>query len=80
MTSRSRRTFIKSAVAGAAATMVTAHSDVHAQSQNSDLTGLSLSAASQFVRSKKTSPVELTKACLGRIWQVGTPFGAIGKG
>jgi aspartyl-tRNA(Asn)/glutamyl-tRNA(Gln) amidotransferase subunit A len=47
--------------------MVTAHSDVHAQSQNSDLTGLSLSAASQFVRSKKTSPVELTKACLGRI-------------
>lgn len=35
--------------------------------QNSSLTSLTLSEASQLVRNKKVSPVELTQACLARI-------------
>ena len=37
------------------------------QTQNSNLTSLSLNEASQLVRTKKVSPVELTQACLARI-------------
>lgn len=37
------------------------------QAQNSNLTSLSLDEASQLVRNKKVSPVELTQACLARI-------------
>ena len=35
--------------------------------KSSDLTNLSLREASEFIRTKKVSPVELTKACLTRI-------------
>ena len=37
------------------------------KTQNTSLTALSLSEASQLVRKKQVSPVELTKACLERI-------------
>src|SRR5689334_2016802 len=37
------------------------------QGQNRDVTSLSLSAASELVRARKASPVELTRACLARI-------------
>ena len=37
------------------------------QAQNSNLTSLGLNEASQLVRNKKVSPVELTQACLARI-------------
>src|SRR6266568_1786596 len=72
---RSRRTFIKSALAGAASTLMAgidkpaAHAYTGAQQkgQGSDVTQLGLSEASQLVRSKKVSPVELTHECLSRI-------------
>ena len=37
------------------------------QAQNSNLTSRGLNEASQLVRNKKVSPVELTQACLARI-------------
>src|SRR5947209_8996057 len=72
---RSRRTFIKGALAGAAGTLMAgmdkqaAHADSGARQerQASDVSQLSLSEASQLVRSKKVSPVELTHECLNRI-------------
>jgi aspartyl-tRNA(Asn)/glutamyl-tRNA(Gln) amidotransferase subunit A len=57
----SRRSFLAAGV-GAAAWAVT---PAFAQSQ--DLTGLTLKKASVLLRSKGTSPVELTEACLKRI-------------
>src|SRR5438132_1847615 len=72
---RSRRTFIKSALAGAAGTLMAdidkhaAHAYAGAQEkrQGSNVSKLGLSEASQLVRSKKVSPVELTHECLNRI-------------
>jgi len=72
---RSRRTFIKSALAGAAGTLIAsidkhaAHAYTGAQEkrQTSNVSQLGLSEASQLVRSKKVSPVELTHECLNRI-------------
>src|SRR5438876_4035455 len=72
---RSRRTFIKSALTGAAGMLMAdidkhaAHAYVGTQQtrQGSNISQLSLSEASQLVRSKKVSPVELTYACLNRI-------------
>jgi aspartyl-tRNA(Asn)/glutamyl-tRNA(Gln) amidotransferase subunit A len=72
---RSRRTFIKSAIVGAAGTLMTdidkhaAHAYTGAQQkgQGSNVSQLGLSEASQLVRSKKVSPVELTRECLSRI-------------
>jgi aspartyl-tRNA(Asn)/glutamyl-tRNA(Gln) amidotransferase subunit A len=58
--SDSRRSFLAAGV-GAAAWAVT---PAFAQSQ--DLTGLTLKKASELLRSKGTSPVELTQACLKR--------------
>src|SRR5712691_11989589 len=71
---RSRRTFIKSVIAGTAGTLMTgidkhaAHAYTGAQQkgQGSNVQ-LGLSEASQLVRSKKVSPVELTRECLSRI-------------
>ena len=57
----SRRSFLAAGV-GAAAWAVT---PAFAQSQ--DLTGLTLKKASELLRSKGASPVELTEACLKRI-------------
>jgi len=59
--SDSRRSFLAAGV-GAAAWAVTP-----ALSQSQDLTGLTLKKASELLRSKGTSPVELTEACLKRI-------------
>src|SRR5438128_12068254 len=72
---RSRRTFIKSALAGAASTLMAgidkpaahAYTGARQERQASDVSQLSLSEASQLVRSKKVSPVELTHECLNRI-------------
>src|SRR5437764_15451752 len=72
---RSRRTFIKSALAGAAGRLMAdidkhaAHAYAGAQEkrQGSNVSQLGLSEASQLVRSKKVSPVELTHECLSRI-------------
>src|SRR5213593_238124 len=72
---RSRRTFIKSALAGAAGRLMAdidkhaAHAYAGAQEkrQGSNVSQLGLSEASQLVRSKKVSPVELTHECLNRI-------------
>jgi len=70
---RSRRTFIKSALAGAASTLIAgidkpaAHAGSQQKRQGSNVSQLSLSEASQLVRSKKVSPVELTHECLSRI-------------
>src|SRR5262245_64804246 len=58
---------MKRTFGGAAASMIAVTDNVYSQSQHSDLTSLSLSAASQLVRRKRASPVELTKACLQRI-------------
>src|SRR5262249_26387455 len=44
--------------------------------QGSNLTNLTLSEASDLIRSKKISPVELTKACLSRIEQLNPKLNA----
>jgi aspartyl-tRNA(Asn)/glutamyl-tRNA(Gln) amidotransferase subunit A len=66
----SRRAFNKSALAGAAGSLIAGidkgadHAEI---GPRSSLTNLSLSEASQLVRSKKVSPVELTQECLSNI-------------
>ena len=72
---RSRRAFIKGAIAGAAGTVAAgidrhaahAHTGAQQRRQGSNVSQLSLSEASQLVRSKKVSPVELTHECLSHI-------------
>src|SRR5947207_3837701 len=72
---RSRRAFIKGATAGATGTVVAgidrhaahAHTGAQQRRQGSNISQLSLSEASQLVRSKKVSPVELTHECLSHI-------------
>src|SRR6266852_5624174 len=72
---RSRRTFIKNALAGAAGTLMagidkhSAHDYIGAQEKRprSNVSQLGLSEASQLVRKKNVSPVELTHECLSRI-------------
>lgn len=71
----SRRAFIKNALVGAAGTLMASSNEYAAgansvfrqRRQGSNLSQLSLSEASQLVRSKKVSPVELTHECLSRI-------------
>src|SRR5579871_6812771 len=59
---KSRRTFLSAGVGAAAAWAV-----APARAETQDLTSLSLMQAIGLVRSKRTSPVELTQACLTRI-------------
>jgi len=74
----SRRAFVKTALAGAAAGSFVrvgrpirqAHVPPGGRPQIGELTKLTLSEASELVRSKKVSPVELTQACLSRIEQL----------
>src|SRR5947207_1010126 len=81
---RSRRTFIKSALAGAAGRLMAdidkhaAHAYAGAQEkrQGSNVSQLGLSEASQLVRSKKVSPVELTHECLNRIERLNSKLNA----
>src|SRR5450755_3524674 len=72
---QSRRSFLKYALAGVAGTVMgklikqTAFGDTGAEHSLgiSEVTQLSLSEASELIRSRKISPVELTQACLSRI-------------
>ncbi len=80
----SRRAFMKSALAGATGSLIagigkgTAHvaRDPQDKSQASSLTRLSLTEASQLIRSKRISPVDLTQACLSRIEQLNPKLNA----
>lgn len=53
-----------------------ANSEPQEARHGSDLTQLSLSAASELLRQKKASPVELTQACLARIEQLNPKLNA----
>jgi aspartyl-tRNA(Asn)/glutamyl-tRNA(Gln) amidotransferase subunit A len=72
---RSRRAFMKTVLAGAAGTLIAGISKRAASAYTGPLQGrhgpnlsqLGLSEASQLVRSKKVSPVELTHECLSGI-------------
>jgi aspartyl-tRNA(Asn)/glutamyl-tRNA(Gln) amidotransferase subunit A len=74
----SRRAFMQSAIVGTAGTLITGidkeanHAEIGSEHkpQGSSLTDLTLHEASALVRSKKISPVELTRACLIRIEQL----------
>jgi len=76
----SRRQFMKSALVGAAAAVVPidAHADpaIDSQDQSHGLNATSLGDASQLVRNKKVSPVELTQECLRRIEQLNQKLNA----
>jgi len=81
---RSRRAFIKTALAGAAGTLMAgmskhatyAYTGAQQGRQGPNLNQLSLSEASQLVRNKKVSPVELTHECLSRIEQLNPKLNA----
>src|SRR5437868_11924412 len=72
---QSSRSFLKCALAGTAGTVMgklinqTTFADSGAGHSpgTSEVTQLSLSEASELIRSRKISPVELTQACLSRI-------------
>src|SRR5438105_1839093 len=81
---QSRRSFLKCALAGTAGTVMgklinqTAFADTGAGHSpgTSEVTQLSLSAASELIRSRKISPVELTQACLSRIDRLNSKLNA----
>ena len=80
----SRRAFVKSALAGAAGSVIAginikaghAHIGPQQRPPGASLTKLTLSEASELVRSKRVSPVELTQACLSRIEQINPKLNA----
>src|SRR5664280_281137 len=80
----SRRLFVKTALAGAAGTLIPriaigaapAGGEAQPVANNASLSSLTLSEAAELVHSKKISPVELTKACLGRIEQLNPKLNA----
>jgi len=75
----SRRSFIKTAVTGTAAGLGwTANGQAAQSSANStgELTSMSIREASELVRQKKVSPIELTRACLMRIEQLNPALSA----
>jgi len=77
----SRRKFVKNALSVTAATFISgirAEGEMATQKQalNSTVTRLSLGEASQLVRNKKVSPVELTQACLARIERLNSRLNA----
>jgi aspartyl-tRNA(Asn)/glutamyl-tRNA(Gln) amidotransferase subunit A len=77
----SRRSFVKTAVAGIAGTLLpriagSAEAPAAKPRDPASLSTLTLAAASQLVRAKKISPVELTKACLARIEQLNPKLNA----
>jgi aspartyl-tRNA(Asn)/glutamyl-tRNA(Gln) amidotransferase subunit A len=81
---RSRRAFIKAALAGAAGALIAGMSKHEAYAYTGaqqgrhgpNLSQLGLGEASQLVRSKKVSPVELTRECLSRIEQLNLKLNA----
>jgi aspartyl-tRNA(Asn)/glutamyl-tRNA(Gln) amidotransferase subunit A len=83
----SRRSFLKATLAGTAISLskvpAVTETDVNSQrtnpvsgSQSDDLAKLSIREASDLIRKKKVSPVELTKACLARIDQANPSLNA----
>jgi aspartyl-tRNA(Asn)/glutamyl-tRNA(Gln) amidotransferase subunit A len=82
----SRRSFLKTTLAGTALSLTkiptVTQSDVNSQrtnpssSQNDDLAKLSLREASELIRKKRVSPVELTNVCLARIDQANPALNA----
>jgi hypothetical protein len=80
----SRRLFVKTALAGAAGTLIPriaigagpAGGEAQPVANNASLSSLTLSEAAELVHSKKISPVELTKVCLGRIEQLNSKLNA----
>lgn len=80
----SRRSFIKISLAGAAACLVPKPAigevapAVRAElsASNESVSNLTLAEASQLVRAKKISPVELTKVCLRRIEELNPKLNA----
>jgi aspartyl-tRNA(Asn)/glutamyl-tRNA(Gln) amidotransferase subunit A len=83
----SRRSFLKTTVAGAGGALVSAFTTGGASAQvrpgerlssprGSELARLSLSEAAELVRRKRVSPVELTQACLARITELNPALNA----
>jgi amidase len=80
----SRRAFVKTALAGAVAASFVRIGQATGQAHvlprvghtPGELTKLTLSEASELVRSRKVSPVELTQACLSRIEQLNPKLNA----
>src|SRR5262249_41983326 len=71
----SRREFMETALAGTAASMVSATAAT-GQVRGDNVTELTLHQASDLVHRKKISPVELTRACLSRIDQLNPSLNA----
>jgi hypothetical protein len=69
----SRRNFLKGAASGVAGALLGAAqgtgggSETSGQANFDDLTRLRIAEASDLIRRKKLSPIELTRACLARI-------------
>jgi aspartyl-tRNA(Asn)/glutamyl-tRNA(Gln) amidotransferase subunit A len=75
----SRRSFIKTAVTGTATGLVGTGKAQAVQlpsSSSDELTSMSIREASELVRKKKISPVELTRTCLMRIEQLNPALNA----
>jgi len=80
----SRRSFVKTAMAGAAGALIPrmsfaagwAGATARTGAGESNLYRLTLAEASDLVKSKRISPVELTQACLKRIEQLNLKFNA----
>ncbi|HTA43755.1 MAG TPA: amidase family protein [Bryobacteraceae bacterium] len=68
--SQSRRTFIASGLGA------TASAWSPARGEKQELTSLTLKKASELLRSRSVSPVELTQACLGRIQKLNRSINA----
>jgi aspartyl-tRNA(Asn)/glutamyl-tRNA(Gln) amidotransferase subunit A len=71
----SQRSFLKPAVAGTTASLLI-ESRPASQGGSGTLTALTLREASELVRQRKVSPVELTQACLARIDQLNPTLNA----
>src|SRR4030095_14776921 len=65
----SRREFTRAGATGAVASFIgrLVSAEGHVVGGGEQLTALSLAEASELVRARKVSPVELTRACLSRI-------------
>src|SRR5436853_7535034 len=71
----SRRVFVKSALTGAAGSVLPEGST--GRPAATAVTALSLTEAAQLVRHRKISPVELTQACVDRIERLNPRLNAL---
>src|SRR5262245_892344 len=72
----SRRSFISTALGSAAGSLGVVARVMASQRTNSDVTKLSIREASELIRKKQVSPLDLTKACLARIEQLNPALNA----